>query len=118
MVLNAYTIYDCKSLQYHSPWFAATDGAATRMLADLVNDMQTTLGRHPRDYALYRCGQWDDNKGTFTPEYPVVHIVDAVALIVDRNQAELPLTQERDQAILAARTVEEVRAVMANGKGK
>lgn len=92
MQLYAYTIHDCVALQYHSPWFAVTDGAATRMLADLVNDTQTRIGAHPRDYRLYRCGIWDDQKGCFTPEFPLVHVVDAVSLLSIQKQDELPLT--------------------------
>lgn len=98
MVLNAYTIYDEKALQYHSPWFAATDGSATRMLADLVNDLGTAIGRHPRDYALYRCGTWDDNKGSFSPESPLVHVVDAVALL---QEPERPLIADLTEATAA-----------------
>lgn len=91
MLLNAYTIHDCKALQYHSPWFAVSDGAATRILQDLVNDMSTMIGRHPRDYTLWRCGIWDDSKGAFAPSVPLEHVVDAIALLrTDEQQPTLP----------------------------
>lgn len=109
MQLNAYTIHDSVALQYHTPWFAVTDGAATRILSDLVNDVSTRIGAHPKDYRLYRCGVWDDNKGTFVPEFPLVHIVDAVALLSVSKQDELPLTPvQRAQS-----TVDTI-----NGKGR
>lgn len=89
MLLKAYTIYDSKSLQYHSPWFASTDGAATRSMADLVNDQNTSLGRHPRDYSLWHVGTWDDNKGQFYPQTPPLHIVDGIALVSGNEQGAL-----------------------------
>lgn len=81
MITNAYSIYDNKSLTYHMPWYQPTHGAATRVLADLVGSTDTNVGRHPADYVLYMVGYWDDQKGLFTPISPLVHIMDAVALV-------------------------------------
>lgn len=81
MKLLAFTIYDNKALQYHPPFFAATDGAAVRMLRDLVEDPNSNIGRHPADYVLYRCGVYDDIKGHFAAEMPLRHIMDAMALV-------------------------------------
>jgi len=92
MVLNGYTVFDNKALQYHPPFFAATDGAALRSFQDLANDNNTTIGRHPSDFSLWMCGSYDDNKGLFHPCSPLVHIADAVALI--RVQPQLPLAAQ------------------------
>lgn len=81
MITNAYAIFDNKALIYNVPWFQPTHGAATRLLADLVNDMGTTIGRHPGDYVLYQVGTWDDSKGVLTPISPLVHVMDAIALV-------------------------------------
>lgn len=81
MQLKGYTIHDCKALQYHSPFFAVSDGAATRMVSDLANDRNTMIGRHPRDYTLWLCGVYDDNSGLFTPVQPLVHVSDVIALV-------------------------------------
>ena len=54
MKMNAYSIFDTKALQYHLPFFQPQDGAAVRMLMDLVNDPNTTVGRHPADFVLYQ----------------------------------------------------------------
>lgn len=89
MLLRAYTIYDVKALQYHSPWFQHTDGMAVRALMDLVNDPNTNIGRHPRDYTLYMCGTYDDATGVFHPQTPLLFVSDAVSLV--QGQAELPL---------------------------
>lgn len=88
MLLRGYTIYDCKALQYHSPWFAASDGAAVRSFQDLVNDHNTSIARHPGDYSLWFCGTYDDNKGQFHAQVPLTHVIDAAALVA--VQAPLP----------------------------
>lgn len=81
MQLNGYTVFDNKALQYHPPFFVSTDGAAVRMLRDLVEDPNSTIGRHPTDYVLYCCGVYNDANGHFTPEMPLRHIMDAIALV-------------------------------------
>lgn len=96
MQLNAYTIHDAKALQYHAPWFAVSHGVATRIVADLANDLNTLVGRHPRDYTVWQCGTWDDNTGQFVPLSPLVHVCDVVTLIKpDEQQPTLPLDQPR-----------------------
>lgn len=93
MILRAYSIYDCKALQYHAPWFQHTDAMAVRALQDLVNDRNTIIGRHPKDYSLWMVGTWDDSKGQFLPVSPNLHIIDAVALVADPAQGTLPLVE-------------------------
>lgn len=81
MLLKAYSIYDRKALQYHPPFFASTDGAAVRMLSDLVQDANSTVGRHPGDYVLYFVGSYSDSNGSLEPVSPLQHIMDAQALL-------------------------------------
>lgn len=81
MVLFAYSIYDRKSLTYHTPFFQHADGAAVRMLSDLVADPNTSVGRHPGDYVLYRVGTYDDQKGELQGFAPLIHVIDASALV-------------------------------------
>lgn len=89
MILNAYTLFDMKALNYHSPFFTSTDGAAVRMLQDLVSDMNTNVGRHPADYVLYHCGKYDDQSGFFHAEQPLRHVMDAVALVTIKPTGDL-----------------------------
>ena len=81
MKLKAYALFDDKAVQYHPPFFAATDGAALRSFRDLANDHNTSVGRHPSDYRLYFVGEWDDAKGIFHPVSPIAHVADAIALV-------------------------------------
>lgn len=81
MIINAYTLYDRKSLQYNMPFFAVSDGTAVRMLQDLVADTNTMPGRHPGDFVLYRCGGYDDASGALLPVTALQHIIDALAVV-------------------------------------
>lgn len=81
MILRAYSLHDVKALQYHPPFFQSTDAAAVRALRDLVNDMNTTVGRHPADFKLYCVGTYDDETARFEPVWPIMHVMDAVSLV-------------------------------------
>lgn len=81
MKLNAYSIYDRKALQYHPPFFQSTDGSAVRAVSDLVNDGNTTIGRHPADYVLFCVGSYNDQLGLMLAETPLRHVIDAAALV-------------------------------------
>lgn len=94
MQLNAYSIFDNKALQYHTPFFASTDGAAVRSVADLVSDPNTTVGRHPGDYVLYCVGLYDDQLGAMVPISPLRHVMDAVALV--RVQPQLFTSEAKE----------------------
>lgn len=81
MILNAYSIFDRKSLQYYPPFFASTDGAAVRSLGDMANDTNNAIGLHPTDYVLYCIGTYSDSNGSLEPESPLRHVMDAIALV-------------------------------------
>lgn len=87
MILNAYSIYDRKALQYHPPFFQSTDASATRMFSDLANDPATTIGRHPSDYVLFQIGSYDDSKGLLVGLSPLAHVADASSLV--QNQPDI-----------------------------
>lgn len=80
MLVHAFTIYDRKVLVYHTPFFALNDAAAMRMVADLVADKNTTVGRHPEDFVLYSCGSYNDGNGELVAR-PLVHVADAASFV-------------------------------------
>lgn len=89
LLLNAYTIFDNKALQWHPPYFASTDAAAARAFGDLANDPSTNVGRHPSDYSLYCCGSFSDSNAQLTPLSPLRHVSDAVALLAVHQTHDL-----------------------------
>jgi len=88
MILKAFTIYDNKALNYHSPFYAPADGAALRSFQEVCNDPNTSIGRHPGDYSLWCCGTFDDSNGHFEALIPLQHVVDALVLV--KVQPPLP----------------------------
>lgn len=100
MILRAYSLQDVKALQYHPPFFASTDAAAVRMVQDLVNDLQTMVGKHPADFKLYCVGTYDDANGHFEPVYPLTHVIDAVSLVPIAPPSMFDLAPRRDTATL------------------
>lgn len=109
MILRAYSLLDVKALQYNPPFFQSTDAVAIRALRDLVNDLNTTVGRHPSDFKLYCIGSYDDATGHFEPLHPMMHVMDAISLVPVSPPTlpfhELqPRPEERDGKFTVTRT--------------
>lgn len=81
MLLRAYTLHDVKALNYSPPFFVNNDALAIRMLTDLVNDRNTSVGRHPGDFKMYCVGTYEDAKGVLNPLPIPEHIMDAVSCV-------------------------------------
>ena len=58
-----YSLMDAKAGYFGTPFFAPTDGHATRSFFDLVADDNTVPGRHPEDFVLYRIGTFNSESG-------------------------------------------------------
>jgi hypothetical protein len=68
MKINIYTIFDSASAAYMRPFFAQSDGQATRSFGDIARDEKHEIGKHPEDYSLWRIGTFDDNSSEINPE--------------------------------------------------
>jgi len=98
LILNAYSIFDNKALQWHPPFFASTDAAAARAFGDLANDPNTNVGRHPGDYSLFCCGTFLDSNAKLEAITPLRHVADAVALLAIHQSRDLFAGQHADPA--------------------
>lgn len=85
----AYTLHDVKALQYNPPFFTMNDALARRMVSELVMDPNTTVGRHPSDFKLYKIGMYDDATGIFDRLSIAEHVVDCIALVPARQPSLL-----------------------------
>lgn len=81
MILRAYTVFDRKSLVYAPPFYSQTDSSAVRALGDGVADAKSAIGAHPNDYVLFHIGSYNDQDGRLEAVSPLVHIIDAIALV-------------------------------------
>ena len=77
MKLNAYCVYDSKSLSYGMPMFINAVGAAIRAFTDVANEEGSAICKHPSDYVLYEIGYFDDSTGVFTMHSPVKNLGNA-----------------------------------------
>lgn len=61
--MKIFAVYDVKAESFGTPFFMQSTGLATRAFADLVNDSQTTVFRHPGDFKLVEIGEFDERTG-------------------------------------------------------
>lgn len=71
MITFAYSVYDNKVGTFSQPFFAVHVQVAVRSIIAVAHDLDTTIGRHPADYALYQVGEFDDQTGELRPCHPL-----------------------------------------------
>jgi hypothetical protein len=89
MILNAYTLFDSKSLVFNQPFFAHNHAVAIRMVGDIAQDANTSVGRHPSDYIVYKVGTYDDQTGFFSPLEIREHVIDVISLVQRQPMPDL-----------------------------
>lgn len=65
MIQQMYTVFDEKASAFLPPFCVPTHGIALRAFKDCVNSPDHQFGKHPADYTLFYCGDFDDNTGHF-----------------------------------------------------
>ncbi|UDN67642.1 nonstructural protein [robinz microvirus RP_81] len=88
--MNAYSLYDRKTLTYGVPFFALTDGSAVRSLTDLAADVNTIVGQHPTDFVLFRVGRFVTGSGELLPITPAQHVCDALSVAPESCNPKSP----------------------------
>lgn len=74
MIYPVYAIRDFKT-SFMSPTCDVNDESAIRNFEHTVLNAQDSLYfSHPEDYALYRIGQYDADKGLLIPESPIMEL--------------------------------------------
>lgn len=68
MIVNVYSVFDCKAHIWMPPFTFRTDAEAIRALTNTANDPNSSMGQHPADFALYRIGKFDDASGEVIAE--------------------------------------------------
>jgi len=78
--MRIYAIYDTKAEFYGNPVYIRTDAEARRTFAQVAQDPQTEIGKHPEDFLLFRIGSWDAENGIIHTE-PGVCIAKALEFL-------------------------------------
>ena len=71
MKLSVYVVKDLKSHCMH-PTFDSNDMTAKRNFAFAVNNAESIMNFAPADFALYRVGVYDNERGEITGYDPVL----------------------------------------------
>lgn len=95
MITNLFTIYDQKAEAYNAPFAFGAVGQALRAFADLVNDKNSNLNKHPADYNLFQIGTYDDATASVQPLTVNINLGCAIEFLVlegvDPGQLSFPL---------------------------
>lgn len=70
MILKLMCIFDSAAEVYMRPFCAQSLGEALRAFADLVNDPDHPIAKHPDDYTLMHVGVFDQTTGIVTAKVP------------------------------------------------
>ncbi len=68
MKVQLYAVFDMASGTYEKPFFSTTDDLVRREFENVATAKDTPIGKHPKDYSLWRLGNFDDNTGTVKDE--------------------------------------------------
>jgi len=85
MITQIFAVYDKKTGVYGQPFTSNHEANASRSVQQAANDVSTSLGQYPADYALYRIGTFDDQNGALCAVVPE-HIVEVASLLFRRPE--------------------------------
>lgn len=95
MNLKAFSILDTKADTFNTPFFMKTTGEAVRAFADLANDNQSMINKHPDDFRLFYVGDFDQELGRLVPLEKAQPLGSAVEYKKPDQQVLIPFPQER-----------------------
>lgn len=101
MILKAFSLLDQKVGTFSPPFFMSHVGQAIRAVTDLGQDLNTTVGRHPSDFALCEVGTFDDNTGQFEAMIAIHHGT-VLGFLPSRTPVFEDMTAESRQRVLEA----------------
>lgn len=80
-MLTAYAVFDSKAAAFGMPMFISNKGLAVRGFSDACADRDSSIAKHPEDYALFEIGSYDPNSGKLTDVTPAVHVISASSVV-------------------------------------
>lgn len=83
--MKIFAVYDEKAKIFGTPQFMLTEAVAVRTITDLVQDQQSMLAKHPKDYSLYQVGTYDEISGMITPEERPSLVIRCNSLVADKE---------------------------------
>lgn len=96
MKLCVLAVYDEKAEAFAMPFFQQSDVLAVRAFMAAARDPESLLAKFPRDYALYKLGEYDDNLGRFDNLDRPIQLMSAQQAVMQDDQ---PAMQIADPAV-------------------
>lgn len=69
---RAYSVFDSKAGAFSRPVFYQNDDVARRAFDSAVNSVDSEIGLHPEDFALFWVGEWNEVDGKLSGYAPEV----------------------------------------------
>ena len=89
MQLEIVSVYDVKADIFSTPVFTASQATAKRDFADVAQNPESKICKHPEDYRLFLLGMFDDETGTVESVLRPVLLISALeAINPDKNHKE------------------------------
>ncbi|AXH73929.1 MAG: nonstructural protein [Microviridae sp.] len=87
MRLEIFSVFDIALGAFGRPMFLNSVGQAMRSFSDEVNRKSddNNMYRHPEDFALFHCGTWVDDDGSFEVFDRPQRLTNAVDVLVKEN---------------------------------
>lgn len=89
MKQNFYSVYDMAAKVWNPPQVLPTDAVAIRQMMEACTRPDSVFAKHPKDFALFQVGEWDDVAGEMKPVV-ARKVVDVAACV---NPQERPAPQ-------------------------
>ena len=86
MIWNVYSIRDQKSGRFMQSVNDVNDETAKRGFAQAVNTPSGIIGFAPKDFDLYKIGEFDDEKGKYTALECIELVVNGAQLLNVRSE--------------------------------
>lgn len=93
MKLLVFAIYDEQAGLYAQPFYSVSRGTALRSFQTLVEDPQSSLHKHPKDFHLYELGSYEDNDGKHVNLEHVSRIASAIEYVRAQAPRVVPTEQ-------------------------
>lgn len=68
MILQIFSVRDSKSEAFAPPFFYPAIPLAVRAFGDALDDVTHPISKHPEDFSLFVCGEFDDATGKITSD--------------------------------------------------
>lgn len=87
MILNAFTVYDCKAEAYLPPFFTLTPALAIRSFQTAANQEGHDFNKYAADYTLFQIGYFDDSNAELHRLEALSNLGTALSYIIYESEA-------------------------------